>query len=316
MYHRVANLQNDPWNLAVDTAHFEEQIKYLKKNHSIVGLADLQQSLREGSKKSIALTFDDGYADNFLAAKPILESHNVPATFFICTRFISSGHQFWWDTLQQIFIDLPLLPAELLLPVSEKIFSIDLSGEEQLSEEQVVKYARWRYPEQPPGKRGQAYMLVWQALKNADVDEQDKVLNWLREWSGYRAENNDQYRVMTEKELKQLSANPLFSIGAHTVNHLPLNRYSPDQQRKEISESKQYLEQITGQVISTFAFPFGDYDDKTCEILRSEHFSLAVSTADNLVHSDTNPFQLGRYLVENLPGKELIGELKKRLQTS
>jgi peptidoglycan/xylan/chitin deacetylase (PgdA/CDA1 family) len=61
---------------------------------------------------------------------------------------------------------------------------------------------------------------------------------------------------MKEKELKQLSANPLFSIGAHTVNDPQLNRYFPDQQKKEISESRHSLEKITGNLISTFAFPF------------------------------------------------------------
>jgi peptidoglycan/xylan/chitin deacetylase (PgdA/CDA1 family) len=70
MYHRVANLQYDPWNQAFDPVHFEEQIKYLQKNHTIVGLTEIQPALAEGAKNPIAITFENGYADNYRAAMP------------------------------------------------------------------------------------------------------------------------------------------------------------------------------------------------------------------------------------------------------
>jgi len=57
MYHRVAELRYDPWNLAVTPACFRDQIKNLKTNHTIVCLSDLQQAMSDGIKNPIAITF-------------------------------------------------------------------------------------------------------------------------------------------------------------------------------------------------------------------------------------------------------------------
>jgi peptidoglycan/xylan/chitin deacetylase (PgdA/CDA1 family) len=51
---------------------------------------------------SVAITFDDGYTDNYQAAARILERHDTPATFFIATGFIGERREYWWDELEQI----------------------------------------------------------------------------------------------------------------------------------------------------------------------------------------------------------------------
>ena len=313
MYHRVAELRYDPWNLAVTPACFRDQIKYLKTNHAIVCLSDLQQAISDGVKNPIAITFDDGYADNYQVAGPILTENSVPATFFICTGNIESGNFFWWDALQQILLEAPVLPSELQLCIANETVRIDLIGEETLKNEQSENYARWRYPQQPPGKRGIAYMEIWKMLKKNNPDEQLAVLERLKEWSGQRGGNLEEYRVLSEKELKDLSVNPLFRIGAHTVNHPSLSQYSASLQINEIRDSKKYLENLISTTITDFAFPFGDYNKQTSNILRSENFTTAVTTVNGLVKKDTDPLQFGRYLVKNVSGNLLIQEINKQL---
>jgi len=62
-----------------------------------------------------------------------------------------------------------------------------------------------------------------------------------------------------------------------------------------------------------FAFPFGDYNKQTSNILRSENFTKAVTTVNGLVKKDTDPLQFGRYLVRNVSGNLLIQEINKQL---
>ena len=96
LYHRVCNIDNDPWKIAVNPLAFEQQIKYLKDNFDILRFEDDWKNVK---KKSIVITFDDGYVDNFKYAVPILEKYNVPATIFISTDNIGKPDQFWWDEL-------------------------------------------------------------------------------------------------------------------------------------------------------------------------------------------------------------------------
>ena len=81
MYHRVDDPPWDPWGLAVPPARFREQIAALKKHRVLVSMEDLATGLATGAlpPRAAALTFDDGYADNALLAKPILEELEAPA---------------------------------------------------------------------------------------------------------------------------------------------------------------------------------------------------------------------------------------------
>ena len=98
LYHRVAQLDDDPWQLAVTPRHFEQQLRVLKTFFRIVPLTQLVEDAQNGT---VAITFDDGYADNLTIAAPILERHHAPATFFIATEPIRSQREFWWDELAQ-----------------------------------------------------------------------------------------------------------------------------------------------------------------------------------------------------------------------
>ena len=87
LYHRVAKLERDPYLLAVSPENFQEQIEYLKNNFRVVPLSELAKEV--SSKKLVnntaAITFDDGYSDNFHNAFPVLQRSNTPATIFITT---------------------------------------------------------------------------------------------------------------------------------------------------------------------------------------------------------------------------------------
>lgn len=99
VYHRVANVSHDPLQLCVSPHNFREQVIYLKKHFNLVPLSRMVEDLksRRIQEKTVAITFDDGYADNLYAALPVLEEINVPATIFITAGNIDSQEDFYWD---------------------------------------------------------------------------------------------------------------------------------------------------------------------------------------------------------------------------
>jgi peptidoglycan/xylan/chitin deacetylase (PgdA/CDA1 family) len=104
LYHRVAELESDPQQLAVTPARFEEHLRVLRAACTPVALADVPRLLRARKlpKRPVAVTFDDGYRDNLHEAKPLLERHGVPATVFVASGYVGRGTEFWWDELERL----------------------------------------------------------------------------------------------------------------------------------------------------------------------------------------------------------------------
>jgi peptidoglycan/xylan/chitin deacetylase (PgdA/CDA1 family) len=87
LYHRVTTLTSDPEMLSVSPDNFRAQMRHLKET---VPLVRFEEDWTKVSKPAVAITFDDGYADNALEALPILEEVGVPATFFVSTGTIGT----------------------------------------------------------------------------------------------------------------------------------------------------------------------------------------------------------------------------------
>src|SRR4030095_8087725 len=86
LYHRVAELDSDPWGLAVSPANFAEQLDVLRDRNCVVAVGEIAAALREKPGRisgKVAITFDDGYADNLFAAKPLIEARQLPATIYM-----------------------------------------------------------------------------------------------------------------------------------------------------------------------------------------------------------------------------------------
>ena len=91
---------------------FERQIKYYSENFKIVSLSDIFNSWHEGDVKErlMAITFDDGYENNYTNAFPILQKYQAPATIFVVTKILESlDYVLWYDLIdlvkQKVSID-------------------------------------------------------------------------------------------------------------------------------------------------------------------------------------------------------------------
>ena len=105
LYHRVANAEPGPHanvsGLSVTPEHFEQQLAVLRRRFAPLRLRDLLESPPRFRHPAVAVTFDDGYADNLHAALPLLERFGIPATFFVTSGMLGGQREFWWDTLER-----------------------------------------------------------------------------------------------------------------------------------------------------------------------------------------------------------------------
>src|SRR5215216_7794219 len=128
MYHRVAEPGCDPWELAVTPEHFRQHLEVLRKYDRMMRNDQLAASLERGKlpNRAVVVTFDDGYADNLLSAKPLLEKYDVPATVFIATGYVGNEREFWWDELERVCLQPGKLPGMLRLNVNGKAYEWNL----------------------------------------------------------------------------------------------------------------------------------------------------------------------------------------------
>jgi peptidoglycan/xylan/chitin deacetylase (PgdA/CDA1 family) len=102
----VAEPACDPWELAVSLDHFDQQMDALRRVRRPLSMGQFVEGMFGGNlpERAVAVTFDDGYVDNLLNAKPILERHSIPATVFLATGEISQHHEYWWDELARLIL--------------------------------------------------------------------------------------------------------------------------------------------------------------------------------------------------------------------
>src|SRR5258707_784388 len=91
LYHRIARIERDPWSLCVTPEHFAEHLDVLRAWRRV----RLDQI--GSGRLSVAITFDDGYADNLHEAARLLIRSDTPATFFLATGYLGGAREFWWD---------------------------------------------------------------------------------------------------------------------------------------------------------------------------------------------------------------------------
>ena len=97
-FHRIQ--ETDPSDsLSIDTASFERHCRFFERHFHVVPLRELVRRLENGQPvdRHLAITFDDGYRDNFVNARPVLEKLSLPATFFVVTDWIGTDVVPWWD---------------------------------------------------------------------------------------------------------------------------------------------------------------------------------------------------------------------------
>jgi peptidoglycan/xylan/chitin deacetylase (PgdA/CDA1 family) len=316
LYHRVARLRSDPWGLAVTPGRFDEHLQTLREYATPMQLGELNEALRNGKlpKRSVVVTFDDGYLDNLRNAKPLLERHGVPATVFVASGFIGRRREFWWDELDRLVLQPGVLPERVQLNVDGKTYHWELGETADYTEEEFRSHRGWKAWNEGKTPRHQLYTSLYDLLRPLSAGDRRKKLGEVREWRVDAPGRRPWHRPLSAGEIGALRQGGLVEVGAHTVNHPLLSDLPPRRQRREIEESKVSLEQILGHPVRSFSYPYGkprDYTAKTVDLVRRAGFACACSTSVDVVRRSSDPFQLPRVWVRNTSGEKLAKQLGK-----
>ena len=293
LYHRVAELQVDPLLLSVTPAHFEEHLQVLARITTPLSLRSLVRSLKssEVTTHGAVLTFDDGAADNLHNAKPLLERYNIPATVFVATEYAKGEREFWWDELERLLLVPRELPERLSLKINETTLNWDPAST----------------------SRDQLYHHLGDSLRLLPTAQRFDVIGELQQWSRAGTTPRQTHRALSHDEIRQLAAGGLVEIGAHTVTHPVLSAIPLPQQEQEITQSKLQLEEILGQPVESFAYPYGTKDDYTREavdLVRRAKFTCACSNFRGVVQPRTSLYELPRLGVRDWEGDEFERRLR------
>jgi peptidoglycan/xylan/chitin deacetylase (PgdA/CDA1 family) len=314
MYHRVAEVDLDPWRLCVTPQHFAEHLEVLQKYARVVSLQQLTQELDAGKSvdRSIAITFDDGYGDNLLNGKPILEKYNTPATVFIANGYVEQKQEYWWDELEKLFLQPGTLPEKLALTINNHDYQWELGEAASYSQADYQHHRGWyAQGKTDPTPRHTIYRSVWQLMLPLLAEEQQQILEQLRTWAGINLETRPTYRPLNLAELPILEEGNLIEVGSHTVMHPFLSALPISRQRQEIQEGKTRLEEILEHSVSSFAYPYGNYSQETLTLVKEAGFARACSTISTGVRQKSDRFQLPRVEILNWDGEEFARRLSK-----
>ncbi|HRO99236.1 MAG TPA: polysaccharide deacetylase family protein [Flavobacteriales bacterium] len=298
LYHRVIDLEHDPQLLSVSPRRFDEQLGLLKARYRVLSVEEFEHHLlnrKRFPKNSILITFDDGYADNHVHARPILEKHRLQGLFFIASGYIGSGREYWWDELERLFLLNPQVPVQLDVEAGGvKVQWASLPGRELL---------RSHYEQ----------LLV--SLRALPSGTRDGLLGALRDRMSSPLARPS-HLPMDHAALTAFASSPSVVIGAHTVGHPSLGQIGEDEQRAEITRSKRDLEEWLGMPVTRFAYPFGtpsDFTERTMQITREAGFRHAAANHPGIAHARSPHFAYHRLLVRDWGGAEFLRHLSPYL---
>lgn len=280
MYHRISDvkLENNQY-LTISKANFETQIKYFKRKYKILSFEESWKL--PFYKTGIVFSFDDGYANFYNNALPILKKHNIPALLFPVTSHLESKDYFWWDKLVLIYEELPDL---YYLP----------------NKEQLVN------------KKSYNYSILHDLIKNKKTDYIEKWLKKIMNLNNLSIKFDDEFRSLNISEIKKISSSNLIKIGGHTHTHF---RFSATKKMEFISDVKKnttILEKITSKKIDIFAYPYGDHNQLIdSELLMNQFNYLFLANDYYSNHFFKSKKIISRILITDIIDNELINRLRK-----
>jgi peptidoglycan/xylan/chitin deacetylase (PgdA/CDA1 family) len=277
MYHRILpheKCQDYPLqSLVIPIEVFRRQVDWIAGNCKVLPVCEALEELNRGripDKPLVAVTFDDGYADNFEFAAPILEAKGLRGTFFVSAGFVEEGVPLWYDRAADAW---------------QRSFPSDRRG----LMDRLQREAKTVANNQPQMSEIQNWMA---GLKSAEPAFRMAMVS--------RAESIaegtidlDLYRPMSTAQVAELCKRG-HEIGSHTVTHLILPQLDDHQLRSELHHSAECLREWTGGMVDGFCYPNGDYDDRVEHSVKIAGYTYACAMHSGLNRPGVNRNRLAR----------------------
>ena len=267
-------------SITVSLHEFEEQVRYFSKNFLTVSLTTLVDCLRHKRAfppNALVLTFDDGYADNYGAAR-VLQQYGMTGLFYITAGCIESEEKFWIAEIRHLLRYTQQL--QVCVPFPQEPYTASL---------------------QTPADRVAAMDRLTYLLKTVDVSRREEIRAMLRTQLGKVPPFPDDL-MLTWGHLKDMAAMGM-EIGAHTMTHANLPSASSDEAWFEIAESKSTLEKRLGIKVSHLAYPNGGsvqhYNDRIKQQVQQAGFLSATTSQSGILRHSSDVFAIRRVRATN-----------------
>ncbi|WP_100643210.1 polysaccharide deacetylase family protein [Alteromonas facilis] len=272
MYHRVLpkddqRYQFEEPGMVVTPKTFRMHVETLVD--SKVPVVSLRSWLEKDASKrpqfAVAITFDDGWLDNYEFAFPILREYDLPSTLFAVSRFLGQPAPFWPNKLLRILLSNSKWTSEQIASMQKLMPNFSGGSMNRESAASIIQYLK-QYPD----------TQIHDVL-SVFSDEELAI------------------EMMDLKQLTDAKQNLNVDIGSHTCNHLRLKDYLPTATLKEeISESKKELEACIQDNINGFCFPNGDYSEEALALVKTTYSYAVTTNRGHNNNAEMSPYELVR----------------------
>lgn len=224
--------------LEITPMFFEGVLRRLVRSGiDVISLDEMHERLigRQRNRRFVCLTFDDGYRDNLRWAYPLLKQFNLPFTIYIPTSFPDRLGELWWVALERVIAE-------------NKRIGLPINGKDQF------------FDCRSTGEKRELFAALYGYLRSMKTeDELRKTIRDLAACHRVDIAALCEELCMTWEEIGQLAADPLVTIGAHTVNHVMLKKVpNDDTARAEMEMSRAVIEAAIGVRPDHLSYPVGD----------------------------------------------------------
>jgi len=273
--HRVLPRADELFPGEVDAERFDTICGWVRQWFNVLPLAEATQRMFDRSlpARAMAITFDDGYADNHDVAMPILRRHGLTATFFIATGYLDGGRM-WNDTVIESVRGAAGPMLDLTGLNLGQLGALDISS--------------------VPAKRS-AIDTIIAATKYMHAEQRTQCVEQIASRARVALPT---HLMMSTQQVRAMRDGGM-QVGAHTVTHPILARLEDKAAMQEMRGSRQHLEEILRAPVSLFAYPNGkpgaDYSPRDVTLARECGFDAAFTTSPGAARPTSDPFQLPRY---------------------
>ena len=283
-YHRVTptdalnHYPLDQQLISATPMQFEWQMRHIRQHLNPISLRDVITHLDTGRplpNSSVAVTFDDGFADTYRYAFPILKRYAIPATIFVSTGYVDSQQHFWFELAAYLLYKAP--PGAIVIE-DGRTFP---SGESHNERTASLRNLQGILKDLPNAQRV------------AHVDR------WMTQFSDLIAHDVARHSLPISWKQVHEMASAGIDFGSHTITHPNLTRLSDQELDRELTESKRQLEEHAQHPVESIAYPIGTssaFDERVILATQSAKFKLGVtyiSGANPIGH--INRFELHRH---------------------
>jgi peptidoglycan/xylan/chitin deacetylase (PgdA/CDA1 family) len=268
MLHRVRPEPAEPFEpnrILKVTPRFLEAVigEVVDAGFDIVSLDEVARRLKEGAgeRPFACFTLDDGYRDNRDYAYPVFKRHGVPFAIYMPAAFADGTGDLWWLALEAALRKLPRVDLEM-------------NGD------------MCRFELGTPAEKDHAFYVIYWWLRSLSEREARATVARLARDAGQDHSGLCAELVMSWAELRELAADPLVTIGAHTINHYALAKLPAGEARSEIAESVKRIEAELGRPCRHFSYPYGDETsagEREFRIAQELGLVTAVTTRKGLI---------------------------------